>query len=117
MSPKPPQEELREKLRAAIEKKFLKLVEQVKAGPGSLQEVAEEIGVRRQALSQYAKGSVPASDVLLAALLYWDWAITVETEAGRLRWCAVLGDTEKDSADTKREPMQLSLFEEENSRD
>jgi hypothetical protein len=72
--------ELRRRIRSAIQAKFRQAVTQIKAGPSSLKDFAAQIGVTRQALSAYADGSVPEADVLLAALLIWDWEIMIRDE-------------------------------------
>jgi transcriptional regulator with XRE-family HTH domain len=105
-------EQFREKVREVIKVKFSELVRNVKLGPGSLAAVAARVGVTRQALSDYAKGSVPQGDVLLAALLYWDWVIRVEDKGGKPSWCEFsISDIDGGVKQRKREPVQLSLFD------
>ena len=105
-------EALRAKLREAIKRKFSELVTNVKSGPGSLSDVAAQLGVRRQAISQYATGSVPQADVLLCAFLKWDWTIRAEDTGGTPAWCEFsVSDVEGGLRHRKREPIQLSLFD------
>jgi transcriptional regulator with XRE-family HTH domain len=100
------------RIRDAIQRKFAELVTGVKSGQGSLAEVAEQLGVRRQAMDQYASGSVPASDVLLMALLKWNWQIRVEDPKGQPSWCEFsVSDMEGGIKRRKPEPVQLSLFD------
>ncbi len=100
------------RIREAIQRKFAELVIGVKSGQGSLAEVAEQLGVRRQAMDQYASGSVPASDVLLMALLKWNWQIRVEDPKGQPSWCEFsVSDMEGGIKGRKPEPVQLSLFD------
>jgi transcriptional regulator with XRE-family HTH domain len=104
-------DQLRSKCRAEIRRKFAELVRNVKSGPGSLSAVAEQLGVTRQALSQYAEGSVPQADVLLAAFLKWDWVVRIEND-GTPAWCEFsISDADGGLQHQKREPLQLSLFE------
>jgi transcriptional regulator with XRE-family HTH domain len=104
--------ELRSRCCAEIKRKFAELVKNVKSGPGSLSGVAAQLGVSRQALSQYAEGSVPQADVLLAAFLKWDWSIRVENRGGTPAWCEFsLSDVDGGVQRRKREPIQLSLFD------
>jgi hypothetical protein len=100
-----PPDELRKRIRWAIQAKFKEAVIQVKAGPSSLKNFAAQISVTRQALSAYADGSVPEADVLLAALLIWDWEILIQDEGCQLgcRPFKVEGES-----------AQLSLFDESN---
>jgi len=84
----------------------------VKSGRGSLSEVAADLGVSRQALDQYANGSVPASDVLLMAFLKWGWVVKVEDHHGQPSWCEFsVSDMEGGVKTRKRAPVQLSLFD------
>jgi hypothetical protein len=100
------------RIREAIQRKFTELVNGVKSGHGSLVEVAAQLGVRRQALDQYAGGSVPASDVLLMAFLEWDWVIKVGGLEGQPPWCEFsVSDMEGGIKRRKPEPVQLSLFD------
>ena len=103
---------LRAKIREAIRSKFSELVKNVKSGPGSLAAIAAQIGVRRQALDQYAEGSVPQGDVLLAAFLYWDWVIRIDDKGGKPSWCEFsISGIDGGVQQRKREPIQLSLFD------
>ncbi len=71
-------EQLKKEIRSAVQSKFADLVANVKSGPGSLSDVAAQLGVTRQMLAQYATGSTPGCDVLLTAFLKWDWVVRVE---------------------------------------
>ena len=105
-------DQYRLRIRDAIQRKFSGLVNGVKSGHGSLAEVAAQLGVSRQALDQYAGGSVPASDVLLMAFLEWDWVIRIEDRGGKPSWCEFsVSDIEGGVKGRKREPVQLSLFD------
>ena len=104
--------QLRTRIREEVQAKFADLVKNVKAGPGSLDNVARQIGVTRPALTQYARGSVPQSDVLLAAFLKWDWEIRIENPGEAPAWCEFsMSDVHGGIKKRKREPVQLSLFE------
>jgi hypothetical protein len=97
---------------AEIRRKFADLVKNVKSGPGSLSDMAAQLGVTRQALSQYAKKSVPQGDVLLTAFLKWDWSIRIENKGGTPAWCEFsISDVDGGVQRRKREPIQLSLFD------
>jgi len=105
-------DQFRASVRAKIKERFAELVDGVKSGKGSLADVAAQIGVTRQALSQYAEGSVPQADVLLSAFLKWDWTIRIERTGGKPAWCEfALSDVEGGLKRRKPEPMQLSLFD------
>jgi len=105
-------DQFRSMVRAEIRRMFADLVNTVKSGPGSLSDVAAQIGVRRQALSQYAEGSVPQGDVLLAAFLKWDWTIRIESKGGTPAWCEFsISDVDGGVQNRKRAPIQLSLFD------
>jgi hypothetical protein len=105
-------DQYRLRIRDAIQRKFIELVNGVKSGHGSLAEVAAQLGVRRQALDQYANGSVPASDVLLMAFLEWGWVIRVDGHKGQPSWCEFsVSDMEGGIKRRKPEPVQLSLFD------
>ena len=106
-------DQLRRNIRQAVQRKFAELVNNVKSGPGSMSDVAAQLGVTRQALDQYASGSVPASDVLLAAFLKWDdWGIRIENGPFTPAWCEFgVSDLEGGVRKRKREPVQLSLFD------
>jgi hypothetical protein len=96
----------------AIKKKFVALVSSTKDGRGSLTEIASQLGVKRQMLTQYAEGSVPASDVLLAAFLKWGWVLRVEDWGERSAWCEFsLSRSNKSLPKRTPEPVQLSLFD------
>jgi len=99
-------------MRAEIKRKFAEWVRTVKAGPGSLADAAAQIGVTRQALTQYADGAVPQSDVLLAAFLKWDWVVKIDTPGEEPSWFEFsISDMEGGTKKRKRAPVQLSLFE------
>jgi hypothetical protein len=105
-------DQLRSKCCAEIRRKFAELVKTVKSGKGSLQTVAAQLGVTRQALSQYAEGSVPQADVLLAAFLKWDWTIRIENTGGTPGWCEFsISDLEGGIQHRSVPPLQLSLFD------
>ena len=104
--------QVRRSIRHSMQLKFAELVNNVKSGPGSLSDVAAQLGVKRQALDYYATGSVPASDVLLTALLKWGWVIKVEDLDGKPSWCEFsVSDMEGGVRSRKRDPVQLSLFD------
>ena len=112
MNTSAPVGEIRDKIREAIRLKFQGLVAQTRASGGSLSDLADQIGVKRQSLDQYADGSMPGADVLLLSLLKWDWTIRIETPDNRPAWCEFsLSDVDGGLQQRKREPIQLSLFE------
>jgi hypothetical protein len=103
---------LRRIIRKAIQRKFVDLVKNVKSSTGSLADTAAQLGVKRPMLNQYAEGSIPGSDVLLAAFLKWDWVIRIEMPGGVPEWVEFsVSDRAGGVQDRKREPVQLSLFE------
>lgn len=105
-------EELRRSIRQDVQRRFAELVKSVKSSSGSLTAVAAQLGVKRQMLDQYASGSVPASDVLLAAFLKWGWTVRTENRGVTPAWCEFsVSDMEGGVRKRKREPVQLSLFD------
>ena len=102
---------VRSRIRDEIKRKFADLVRDVKRSQGSMSAVAAQIGVTRQALAQYADGSVPQSDVLLMALFKWDWSVRVEN-LGKPSWCEFsISDMEGGPRRRRPEPLQLPLFD------
>jgi hypothetical protein len=105
-------DQARSKFRKGVQAYFRKLVNDVRAADGSLPEVAKQIGVTRQMLEQYADGSLPKADVLLTAMLKWDWVIRVENPGATPAWCEFsMSDVDKESKKLKRQPLQLSLLD------
>jgi hypothetical protein len=96
----------------AIQAYFRKLVSDVRIAGGSLPEVAKQIGVTRQMLEQYADGSLPKADVLLTAMLKWDWIVRIDNPDATPAWCEFsMSDVDKESKKLKRQPLQLSLLD------
>ena len=105
-------EQLKKEIRSAVQSKFADLVANVKSGPGSLSDVAAQLGVTRQMLAQYATGSTPGCDVLLTAFLKWDWVVRVENLGDKPGWCEFsVSDMEGGIKKRRPEPIQLSLFD------
>jgi hypothetical protein len=96
-----------------ITKKFMDLVATARGSRGSKTAIAAQIGVQRQMLDQYANGSVPQADVLLAAFLKWGWSIRVYNPSDETPhwWEFALSDIDGGLQKRKPEPVQLSLFE------
>ena len=67
----------RDKLRKAVEKEFLRLKD---ANKGNLERIAKELGVKRQQMQQYAKGTTVPADVLLMAFLKQGSLIRIDDE-------------------------------------
>ncbi len=67
--------EAREKFRHSIKEAFAEVVGKRK---GHLEVAAAAIGSSRQSLEQYAAGTVPRADVLLAAFIIWEMVIRIE---------------------------------------
>ena len=89
--------------------------EAVRKRKGKLEAAAEEIGVSRQALQQYAEGSVPGGEVLLTAFVQWGLVVRIEdpdASPGEPRWWEC-GLARKDKASMQKppEPVQLPLFQ------
>jgi transcriptional regulator with XRE-family HTH domain len=104
--------QLRELIRGRIRAKFDEIVTSVKRGDGTLADAARQIGVTRQALSQYAQNSVPQSDVLLMALLKWGWTVRIENDGGEPEWFEFsLSGLAGGLMPKRPEPVQLSLFD------
>ena len=61
--------------RGAIQRQFADIV---RASAGRVGQKAAEIGAKRQQLEQYAKGTVPGSDVLLTAFIKWGLRIRID---------------------------------------
>jgi hypothetical protein len=88
------------------------LVSDVRGTDGSLPEVAKQIGVTRQMLEQYADGSLPKADILLTAMLKWDWIVRIDNPDATPAWCEFsMSDVDKESKKLKRRPVQLSLLD------
>jgi hypothetical protein len=102
----------RQQIRDEIKRLFDNLVGDIRKGTGSFESVAAQIGVSRTMLPNYAKGSIPEADVLLIALLRWDWHIRIKETGGTPRWCEFgLSEVEGGIERRKAEPTQLSLFD------
>jgi hypothetical protein len=105
-------EELTSKVREEIKKKFKKLVEEARKHRGQLSQLAKQIGVPYQMLDNYAEGSMPAADVLLATFLRWDWTLAINSPGATPTWCKFsLTEMDKESKRLKQQPVQLSLFD------
>ena len=104
--------EARKRLRKAIEREFVRL--KAEHG-GGLERAAQEIGVSRQQLQQWAKGVVVPSDVLLMAFM--TWGSTVRLEDGKAResepawWEFALSSRDGGFQKRRSKPVQMSLFE------
>jgi len=113
----------RERAREAIREKFRERMQEAKAADQPPEKVAKEIALSRTMLSNYdnkAKrkknkdvyAAMPGADVLLAALLKWDWTIKVENAGGTPGWFVFgLVDMEGGLASRPPAPAQLLLFE------
>jgi hypothetical protein len=102
----------RAKFRKTIQAYFRRLVSEVRSADGSLPEVGKQIGVTRQMLEQYAAGSLPKADVLLTAMLKWDWIVRIDNPGATPAWCEFsMSDVDKESKKLKRQPLQLSLLD------
>ena len=105
-------EELTSRVRDEIKKKFKKLVEEARKHRGQLSQLARQIGVPYQMLDNYAQGSMPAADVLLAAFLRWDWTVEIKSPGATPAWCKFsLTEMDKESKKLRQQPVQLSLFD------
>jgi len=105
-------EELKSKVREEVKKKFKKLVEDARKQRGRLSALADQIGVPYQMLDNYAQGSMPAADVLLAAFLRWDWIIEIRSPGSTPARCKFsMTDMDKESKKLKQQSVQLSLFD------
>lgn len=105
-------EQLQRKVREEIKKKFKDLVKDARKHRGQLHQLANQIGVERPQLYQYAEGSMPGADVLLAAFLRWDWTIEIRNLGATPAWCKFsVADMDKESRTLKQQPVQLSLFD------
>ncbi len=105
-------EELTNKVRDEIKKKFTRLVEDARRQRGRLSELASQIGVPYQMLDNYAEGSMPGADVLLATFLRWDWTIEIRSPGAIPAKCSFsMTDMDKESKKLKQQPLQLSLFD------
>ena len=63
-------------------------------------------------LDNYAAGSMPAADVLLATFLRWDRTIEIRSPGATPAWCKFsMTDMDKESRKLKQQPIQLSLFD------
>jgi hypothetical protein len=102
----------RAKFRKAVQAYFRKLVNDVRSADGLLPEVAKQIGVTRQMLEQYAEGSLPTADVLLTAMLKWDWIVRIDNPDATPAWCEFsMSDVDRESKKLKRQPLQLLLLD------
>jgi hypothetical protein len=64
-------------------------------------------------LDQYATGSIPQADILLAAFLKWDWHIKIDHPVKEgPQWSEfALSDIDGGLQKRKPEPVQMSFFE------
>jgi hypothetical protein len=103
---------IREKLRKAVEEEFLRLKDDSK---GQLERVAREIGVKRQQLQQYAKGTTVPADVLLFAFLKWGSVIRIEDEHAKRSeprwWEFSMSGQDMGFQKPRPRPIQMSLFD------
>src|SRR5271156_6027770 len=105
-------EQARAKFRKIVHAYFRELVNDVRNAGGSLPDVAKQIGVTRQMVEQYAEGPLPKADVLLTAMLKWDWVVRMENPGATPAWCEFsMSDVDKESKKLKRQPVQLSLLD------
>jgi len=105
-------EEFTSKVREEVKKRFKKLVEEARKHRGQLSQLAKQIGVPYQMLDNYAQGSMPAADVLLATFLRWDWTLEIKSPGASPAWCRFsLTEMDKESKKLKQQPVQLSLFD------
>lgn len=105
-------EELTSKIREEVKKKFKKLVQEARKHRGQLSQLADQIGVQYQMLDNYAQGSMPAGDVLLAAFLRWDWILEIKSPGATPARCQFsMTDMDKETKKLKQQPVQLSLFD------
>ena len=105
-------EDLKSKVREEVKKKFKKLVEDARKERGRLSALADQIGVPYQMLDNYAQGSMPSADVLLATFLKWDWTIEIRSPGDTPARCKfAMTDMDKESKKLKQQPVQLSLFD------
>jgi hypothetical protein len=104
--------EARDKFRRAIQDAF---AEVVRSRKGELETAGLEIGSSRQALQQYADGSVPGGDVLLAAFVIWNMAIRIEDHnagPGETKsWECSTAHKQHRTQAARRQPEQLPLFQ------
>jgi hypothetical protein len=101
--------------RAECRKQIKAFFEQVvKERAGSLKIAGAELGVSRQAMEQYADGSIPGADVLLAAFVQWGIPVRIEDPASssstRPWWECGMIRKSADRAKPTRQPEQLPLF-------
>ena len=103
--------EAREKFRHSIKEAFAEVVGKRK---GHLEDAAAEIGSSRQSLEQYAAGTVPRADVLLAAFIIWEMVIRIEDPSAgpgeTKRWECSMAQKQRRAQASRREPEQLPLF-------
>ena len=105
-------EQFTSKVRDEVKKKFRKLVDEARKHRGQLSHLAKQIGVPYQVLDDYAEGSMPSADVLLATFLRWDWTIEIRSPGATPTWCKFsLAEMDKESKKLKEQPVQLSLFD------
>jgi len=105
-------EEFTKKVREEVKKKFKRLVDEARKHRGELSRLARQIGVPYQVLDDYAEGSMPSADVLLAAFLRWDWTIEIKSPGATPAWCKFsLTEMDKESKKLRQQPIQLSLFD------
>ena len=105
-------EDLTNKIREEVKKKFGKLVEEARKHHGQLSQLANQIGVLYQMLDNYAQGSMPSADVLLTTFLKWDWTIEIRSPGATPSRCKfAMTDMDKESKKLKQHPVQLSLFD------
>lgn len=102
----------REKLRKAIENEFLRLKEEHR---GELGRAAEQIGVERQQLQQWAKGVPVPADVLLMVFMKWGATIRMQDEQAKRGepswWEFSMSGRDGGFHKPSPKPVQMSLFD------
>jgi predicted DNA-binding protein (UPF0251 family) len=102
----------RDKLRKAVEKEFLRLKD---ANKGNLERIAKELGVKRQQMQQYAKGTTVPADVLLMAFLKQGSLIRIDDEDAKRSesrwWEFSMTGQDKGFQKPRPKPTQMSLFD------
>jgi hypothetical protein len=103
--------EVRQKLRKAIEREFLRAKND---GKGHLEKLAKEIGLERQQMQQYAAGVTIPADVMLMAFMKWGTTIRIEDESakeGEPKWWEFsMSGRDRGLQKPRPQPVQMSLF-------
>lgn len=102
----------REKIRKAMQREFLRAK---RNSEGHLERTAQELGLHRQQMQQYAAGVTIPADAMLMAFMKWGTVIRIEDEhpkVGEAKWWEFsLSGRDGGLQKARPMPVQTSLFD------